>query len=314
MNTSTEISVGIDAGKSQLDIFIRPLDQAFSVDNSAAGIKAAIQRLKPLAPARIVIEATGRLELPFVLAAQAAALPVTVANPKYVRRFADALGQLAKTDRLDAQVIAHFGEALKPEPTEILSKNARLISDLLARRSQLTEMSTMEKNRLSILPKALHASLNRHLKHLQTEIRRIEQQLDRLIDQTPDWLQKRDQLLSVNGVGKILAYTLLSDLPELGQLNRREIASLVGIAPMNKESGSFKGKRRIRGGRAHVRTVLFLATMSAIRSNPVLRTKYQQLKTAGKPPKVALVACMRKLLTILNVMMKNGECWNPKMA
>jgi transposase len=314
MNTSTEISVGIDAGKSQLDIFIRPLDQAFSVDNSAAGIKAAIQRLKPLAPARIVIEATGRLELPFVLAAQAAALPVTVANPKYVRRFADALGQLAKTDRLDAQVIAHFGEALKPEPTAILSKNTRLISDLLARRSQLTEMSTMEKNRLSILPKALHASLNRHLKHLQTEIRRIEQQLDRLIDQTPDWLQKRDQLLSVNGVGKILAYTLLSDLPELGQLNRREIASLVGIAPMNKESGSFKGKRRIRGGRAHVRTVLFLAAMSAIRSNPVLRTKYQQLKTAGKPPKVALVACMRKLLTILNVMMKNGECWNPKMA
>jgi transposase len=314
MNTSTEISVGIDAGKSQLDIFIRPLDQAFSVDNSAAGIKAAIQRLKPLSPARIVIEATGRLELPFVLAAQAAGLPVTVANPKYVRRFADALGQLAKTDRLDAQVIAHFGEALKPEPTEILSKNVRLISDLLARRSQLTEMSTMEKNRLSILPKALHASLNRHLKQLQTEIRRIEQQLDRLIDLTPDWQQKRDRLMSVNGVGKILTYTLLSDLPELGQLNRREIASLVGIAPMNKESGTFKGKRRIRGGRAHVRTVLFLAAMSAIRSNPVLKAKYQQLKSAGKPPKVALVACMRKLLTILNVMMKNGECWNPKMA
>jgi transposase len=267
-----------------------------------------------LSPARIVIEATGRLELPFVLAAQAAALPVTVANPKYVRRFADALGQLAKTDRLDAQVIAHFGEALKPEPTEILSKNARLISDLLARRSQLTEMSTMEKNRLSILPKALHASLNRHLKQLQTEIRRIEQQLDRLIDLAPDWQQKRDRLMSVNGVGKILTYTLLSDLPELGQLNRREIASLVGIAPMNKESGSFKGKRRIRGGRAHVRTVLFLVAMSAIRSNPVLRAKYQQLKAAGKPPKVALVACMRKLLTILNVMMKNGECWNPKMA
>jgi transposase len=314
MNTSTEISVGIDAGKSQLDIFIRPLDQAFSVDNSAAGIKAAIQRLKPLSPARIVIEATGRLELPFVLAAQAASLPVTVANPKYVRRFAEALGQLAKTDRLDAQVIAHFGEALKPEPTEIVSKNARLISDLLARRSQLTEMSTMEKNRLSILPKALHASLNRHLKQLQTEIQRIEQQLDRLIDLTPDWQQKRDRLMSVNGVGKILTYTLLSDLPELGQLNRREIASLVGIAPMNKESGSFKGKRRIRGGRAHVRTVLFLAAMSAIRSNPVLRAKYQQLKAAGKPPKVALVACMRKLLTILNVMMKNGECWNPQMA
>lgn len=314
MNISSEISVGVDAGKAQLDIFIRPLDQAFSVDNSAAGIKAAIQRLKPLAPARIVIEATGRLELPFVLAAQQAALPITVANPKYVRRFADALGQLAKTDLLDAQVIARFGEALKPEPTAILSKNARLISDLLARRSQLTEMSTMEKNRLSILPKALHASLNRHLKQMQTEIRRIEKQLDQLIDRAPEWQQKRDRLLSVNGVGKVLAYTLLSELPELGALNRREIAALVGVAPMNKESGSFQGKRRIRGGRARVRTVLFLAAMSAIRSNPVLKTKYLQLKAAGKPPKVALVACMRKLLTILNVMMKNGEDWNPRMA
>lgn len=314
MNIPSEISVGVDAGKFQLDIFIRPLDQAFSVDNSAAGIKAAIQRLKPLAPARIVIEATGRLELPFVLAAQEASLPITVANPKYVRRFADALGQLAKTDLLDAQVIARFGEALKPEPTAVLSKSARLISDLLARRSQLTEMSTMEKNRLSILPKALHASLNRHLKQMQTEIRRIEKQLDQLIDQEPDWQQKRDRLLSVNGVGRILAYTLLSELPELGALNRREIAALVGIAPMNKESGSFQGKRRIRGGRARVRTVLFLAAMSAIRSNPVLKTKYLQLKAAGKPPKVALVACMRKLLTILNVMMKNGEDWNPRMA
>lgn len=314
MNPSPEISVGIDASKSQLDFHVRPLGQIFSVDNSAAGIKSAIQRLKPLKPARIIIEATGRLELPFVLAAQKASLPVTVANPKYIRRFAGALGKLAKTDRLDAEVIAHYGEAVKPEPTEILSKNALLISDLLVRRSQLIEMTTMEKNRLSILPKDLHASLKRHLKQLQTEVRRIEARLDALIDQEPDWQHRRDLLTSVNGVGKILAYTLLSDLPELGQLNRKEIAALVGVAPMNRESGTFNGKRRIRGGRARVRTVLFLAVMSAVQSNPVLRTKYQQLKNDGKPPKVALVACMRKLLTILNVMMKNGEAWNPKMA
>jgi transposase len=314
MNLSQEISVGIDTGKSHLDVYIRPLDQTFTVDNSPAGIKAAIQRLKSVRPARIVIEATGRLEIPFVLAAQKASLPVTVANPKYIRRFAGALGQLAKTDRLDAQLIAHFGEALKPEPTPAISKNAELISDWLARRSQLMEMSTQEKNRLSILPKALHGSLNRHLKQLQTEIRRVEAQLDKLIDLEPDWQARRDLLTSVNGVGRILAYTLLSELPELGRLNRKEIAALVGIAPMNKESGNYNGKRRIRGGRARVRTVLFMAVMSAVQSNPVLKAKYTQLKNDGKPPKVALVACMRKLLTILNVMMKNGEHWNPKMA
>jgi transposase len=314
MINSNEISVGIDTGKAQLDLFIAPLGQAFSVENSAAGIKDAIRRLKPHKPARIVIEATGRLELPFVVAAHKAGLPVTVANPIHIRRFAQALGHLAKTDRLDAEVIARFGEAIRPEPTPLRPENVRRVSDLLARRSQLLEFSTMEKNRLSILPKALHASLNRHLKHLQTEIRRIEAQLDKLIEQTPEWNDKREILMSANGVGKVLAYTLLSDLPELGSLNRREIAALVGVAPVNKDSGSYSGKRRIRGGRARVRTVLFMAVMSAIQSNPVIKAKYQQLLAAGKTKKVALVACMRKLLTILNVMMKNGEHWNPRMA
>lgn len=314
MKPSLDIAVGVDVGKSQLDIYVRPLGQAFSVANSPAGIRSAIGRLKPVKPTRIVIEPTGRLELPFVLAAQKASLPVAVANRKYVRRFAGALGQLAKTDRLDAQLIARYGEALKPQTTAVLSENALLISDLLARRSQLMEMSTQEKNRLSILPKALHSSLKRHLKQLQTEIRRIEAQLDKLIDQETDWQHKRDLLTSVNGVGKILAYTLLSDLPELGRLNRKEIAALVGVAPMNKESGAYNGKRRIRGGRAGVRTVLFMAAMSAVQSNPVLKAKYLQMKNDGKPPKVALVACMRKLLTILNTMMKNGEYWNPKMT
>lgn len=314
MSNQQQINVGIDASKAQLDFYLRPLDQAFSVSNSPDGIRDAIQRLRTLRPTRIVIEATGRVELAFVLAAQRAKLPVTVANPIHVRRFAGALGQLAKTDRLDAQVIAHFGEALQPPPTTLKPAGARLISDLLARRSQLLDMSTMEKNRLSILPKPLHASLQRHLKQLQTEIKRLDAQLDRLVAAAPAWQAKRDLLMSVNGVGKVLAYTLLSDLPELGQLNRRQIAALVGVAPMNRESGSYSGKRRIRGGRTRLRTVLFMAVMSAVRSNPRIKAMYTRLKAAGKPLKVALVACMRKLITILNVMVRDGQPWNPNLA
>jgi len=314
MKNMNEINVGVDTSKTELDIYIRPLDEFFSVDNNTQGVKAAIKRLKSVRPTRIVIEATGRLELPFVVAAKKAKLPVTVANPMHIRRFAGAVGQLAKTDKLDAQIIAHFGAALEPEPTELKPEKVRLVSDLLARRSQLLEMSTMEKNRLSILPKPMHTSLKRHIKQLQTEVKRIDKQLDTLIERTPFWQEKRDLLMSVNGVGRILTYTLLSDLPELGQLNRREIAALVGVAPMNRESGNFTGRRRIRGGRARVRTVLFMAIMSAVQSNPKLKRKYAQLKAAGKTPKVALIACMRKLLTILNVMMKTGTHWDPELA
>jgi len=314
MNTTAEINVGIDTGKSQLDIYIRPLDWSFSVANSPAGIRDAVQQLKRLKPTRLVIEATGRLELPFVLQAQQAGLAVSVVNPLQMRRFASAAGQLAKADHLDARMIAYYGEALQPAPSVLKGAKPRLISDLLARRSQLLEMATMEKNRLSILPKALHASLNRHLKQLQAEVKKIEQLLDKHVDQSPEWQAKRDLLMSVNGVGKVLTYTLLSDLPELGQLNRKEIAALVGVAPMNKESGSYKGKRRIRGGRANVRKVLFMAIMSAMQSNPKLKRQYTALKEAGKPPKVAMVACMRKLITILNVMVKTGQHWNPELA
>ena len=172
----------------------------------------------------------------------------------------------------------------------------------------------MEKNRLSILPKELHTSLKRHIKQLSDELTRIENQLDKAIDQVPEWSEKKAQLMSVKGVGKVLAYTLLSDLPELGQLNRKEIAALVGVAPMNKESGRYNGKRRIKGGRHRIRTVMFMAMMSAIQSNPKFKAQYQRLKAAGKPGKVALVACMRKLITTLNVMVKNGEHWNPELA
>ena len=314
MNTSEEINVGVDTGKAQLDFYVRPLDQAFNVPNTAAGIREALRQLQKVKPTRIIIEATGRLELPFTIAAQKARLTVCVVNPLHVRRFASAAGALAKTDRLDARIIARFGEAMQPEATTIKPQSARLISDLLARRSQLLEMSTMEKNRLSIMPKALNASLNRHLKQLQAEVKKIETLLDKHIEQTSEWKEKRDLLLSVNGVGKVLAYTLLSELPELGQLNRKAIAALVGVAPMNRESGDYKGKRHIRGGRARIRKVLFMAIMSAMQSNPKLKRQYTALTAAGKPPKVAMVACMRKLITILNTMVKTGQHWDPELA
>jgi len=314
MKQNIQINVGIDASKAQLDIYVRGPDEFFSVANDAAGIRTAIRQIKSYQPERVIIEATGRIELAFVVAGHKAGLPLVVSNPFYIRRFAGAVGRLAKSDKLDAQVIAHYGEAVQPRLTDLKPEKARLISDLLARRSQLLEMSTQEKNRLSILPKALHVSLKRILRHLKAEIERVEKRLDKLIDELPQWQEKRDVLMSVNGVGKVLAYTLLSDLPELGTLNRKEIAALVGVAPMNRDSGNYQGKRHIRGGRAKVRRVLFMAIMSAVQSNPKLKKKYQALKAAGKPPKVALVACMRTLLTILNVMVRNGEKWNPEYA
>lgn len=311
---NNEINVGVDTGKAQLDIFIRPIGEYFSVPNSPAGIRDAIRRIKKSSPSRIVIEATGRLEQPFVLACTKAALPICVVNPISVRRFAGAIGQLAKTDKIDAALIAHFGEAIRPEISVIQPENVRLISDLLTRRRQLMEMSTMEKNRLQILPKALHKSIRVMLKTLQQQLEKIEAQLDTLINATDEWKAKNDILQSVPGIGKVMAYTLLSDLPELGNLNHKEIAALVGVAPYNKESGKQRGKQRIRGGRSQIRTVMFMAMMSTIQCNPKFKAFYEKLKAAGKKPKVALVACMRKMIVILNSMIRNGTQWNENVA
>ena len=314
MNSKQEINVGVDTGKTQLDIFIRPVGDYFTVTNNASGIKEAIKRIKQYQPTRIIIEATGRLEVPFVCAASKVKIPIVVANPLHVHRFACATGKLAKTDKLDAQMIAHYGEALQPRATEVKPKNILLISDLLSRRSQLTEMRTMEKNRLSILPKGLHTPIKQHVLYLTKSIVSIEKKLEKLINATPQWQDLMTILMSVKGVGKVLAYTLISHLPELGQLNRKEIAALVGVAPMNKESGSYKGKRRIRGGRYQVRTILFMAMMSAIQSNAKFKLIYTRLVKAGKPKKVALIACMRRMITILNTMVKNGTVWDEKLA
>lgn len=312
--TQTETNIGIDASKKHLDFFIRPNGVSFQVSNTPEGIASAIRKCKTAKPTRIVIEATGRMESTFVAAAHKANLPIVVANPMHVRRFAQATGRQAKTDHLDAQDIAYFGEALKPEPTLEKNKRSQVISDLLIRRSQIIEMRTMEKNRLSILPKLLQASLKRHIKQLTDELDRIDRAVDEAIDKVPAWSEKKQLLTSVNGVGRVLAYTLLSELPELGQLNRKEIAALVGVAPMNKESGTYTGKRRIRAGRSRIRTALFMAVMSASQSNPKIKAQYQRLLAAGKQPKVALVACMRKLITTLNAMMKSGQHWNPNLA
>ncbi|USD20441.1 IS110 family transposase [Microbulbifer variabilis] len=309
-----EINVGIDTSSKQLDIYVRPNGQFFSVTNNKEGIKDAIKQLQPLKPQRVLIESTGRLELEFVCAAYKAGLPIVVCNPLQVRNFAKSAGRLAKTDKLDAIDIAHFGEAMKPRLSSIKPEKLRNISDLLTVRNQCLEMSTMQKNRLKRMPKSVHKPIQAILKAIKKELEGVDKQLDKLVNSVAEWRQKRDLLLSAKGVGNVLAYTLMSELPELGKLNRKEIAALVGIAPMNRDSGSFQGKRYIRGGRHRVRTVLFVSMMSAIQCHPKLKPMYERLVAAGKPKKVALIACMRKQLTILNTMVKNNTYWDEKMA
>lgn len=313
MNTS-EINVGIDTSTKQLDIYVRPTGHFFSVNNDKQGIKDAVKQLQKLKPIRVLIESTGRLELDFVCAAHKAGLPIVVCNPAQIRNFAKSAGRIAKTDKLDAMDIAHFGEAMKPRLSSIKPDKLRAISDLLVVRSQCLEMSTMQKNRLKRMPKTVHKPIQAILTTIKKELASLDKQIDKLVDSVSEWRQKRDLLLSAKGVGNVLAYTLMSELPELGNLNRKEIAALVGIAPMNRDSGSFQGKRYIRGGRHRVRTVLFVSMMSAIQCHPKLKPMYERLVAAGKPKKVALVACMRKQLTILNTMVKNGTYWNEKMV
>ena len=310
---NNEINVGIDTGQAQLDFSVRPTGENFSYPNTAKEALAAAKRIAGLHPTRVLIEATGRLESNFVQAARKVGLPLVVCNPSQVRDFAKATGRVAKTDKLDAQDIAHFGEALKPRLSILRCAKLQKISDLIAVRTQCLDMSTMQKNRLTRMPKSVHGPIKRILKSIQKEVTSINQQLDKLIDDCPEWSKKRDLLLSAKGVGNVLALTLLSELPELGQLNRKQIAALVGVAPMNKDSGKFQGKRIIRGGRHKVRTVLFVSIMSAIQCHPKLKPMYQRMVASGKPKKVAMVACMRKQLTILNVMMRDGTHWNENM-
>jgi len=316
MNTQdhNEINIGIDASQPRLDIHVRPVGAFQSFENNPEGIRRAIQFIKPFKPTRVLIEATGRLEMAFFCAAHKAGLPICVYNPIRVRKFAQANGRMAKTDKLDAEDIAYFGEALKPAPTDLKPEKLRLLSDLLTVRSQCLDMSTMQKNRLQRMPKTVQKPIRNILEKITREIAGIDRQLDELIAEIPQWRERVDQLTSAKAVGKVLAYTLLSELPELGQLNRKQIAALVGIAPMNRDSGRYQGKRFIRGGRHKVRTVLFVSMMSAIQCHPKIKPMYERLVAAGKPKKVAIVACMRKQLTILNTMVKNGTFWDENMT
>lgn len=316
MNTTAlqNINIGVDVGKSQLDIYIRPLDLFFTVENTDKGIKAALKRIKKHDPTRIVIEATGRLEMPFVLACAEAQLPIVRANPVHIKRFAGAIGRRAKNDRLDAELIAHYGEAIQPNITQIKPKNIRLMSDLVIRRNQLLSMQTMEKNRLQILPKELHSSIKPMLTAMKNQITKIEEKLLKLIEESPEYQSKNALLQNVPGIGNIAASSIISNVPELGYITNKQVASLIGVAPITKESGRYKGKRVIQGGRSQVRTVLYMAMMSAMQCNPVFKATYTRLVEAGKPKKVAIIACVRKMVVILNSMLRDGVKWNENTA
>ncbi|MFY0667256.1 MAG: IS110 family transposase [Alteromonas stellipolaris] len=316
MNTKTKqnVNVGVDTGKFQLDIYIRPLDIYFTVNNDEKGIKEAVKTIKKYSPVRIVIEATGRLEMPFIMACANAILPFVIANPIHVKRFAGALGQRAKTDKLDAQLIAHYGEAIKPNLSQLKPDTMQAMSDLVARRNQLLVMQTMEKKRLQILPKDLAMTIKPILTVFKNQIDKIESKIVKLIESCPDHQAKNDILQSMKGIGKIASAPIISNLPELGYMTNKQASALVGVAPMNRESGRYKGLRKIQGGRHQVRTVLYMAMMSAIQSNPVFKATYQRLITAGKPKKVAIIACIRKMVVILNSMLREGVMWEAPKA
>ena len=312
--TQEEINVGVDTGKHQLDIYIRPLDIFFSVSNDEIGIKKALIEIKKHHPTRIIIEATGRLEHAFIIACSKAKLPFVVANPIHVKKFAGAIGRLAKTDKLDANLIAHYGEAIKPKLSELKPETMRSMSDLLSRRSQLIKLQTMESNRLKIMPDELAGTINPILTALKNQLKKVDEKLLKLIEECPEYQTKNAIIQSMKGVGKVVAFSLLADMPELGMISSKQAAALIGVAPINRESGRYQGKRKIKGGRYQIRTLMFMATMSAIQSNPVFKTKYAQLLAAGKPKKVALIACVRKMIVILNSMVRDGVHWEPEFA
>lgn len=308
------INVGVDTGKFQLDIYIRPLDIFFTVSNDEKGIQEAVKTIKQYQPERIIIEATGRLEMPFIMACAKANLPFVIANPIHIKRFAGAIGQRAKTDKLDAQLIAHYGEAIQPPLSMLKPDTMQAMSDLVARRNQLLGMQTMEKNRSQILSKNLQMTIKPILTALKNQIEKVEGKIVSLIESCPDYKAKDTILQSMKGIGKIASASIISNLPELGYMTNKQAASLVGVAPMNKESGVFKGKRKVQGGRHQVRTVLYMAMMSAIQSNPVFKETYQRLVEAGKPKKVAIIACVRKMVVILNSMLRDGVLWEAPKA
>jgi transposase len=310
METATAY-VGIDVAKEKLDMAVHSADQQWTFANSDAGISQALSCLREFNPALIVLEATGGIEVPLVAAVALAGLPVVVVNPRQVRDFAKATGRLAKTDTLDARTLAHFAAVIRPTLRPLPDAHTQEMTAILTRRRQLVEMLTAERNRLSAArTKAVRERISAHITWLVKELDNVDDDLASSIRKSPVWREKDNLLQSIPGVGPVLSTTLLAHLPELGNLNRRQIAALVGVAPFNRDSGNLRGKRTVWGGRSAIRAALYMATLVASRHNPVIRAFYHRLCAAGKPKKVALTACMRKLLTILNAMLKHGTPWH----
>ena len=314
MTQGKEQFVGIDVCKASLDVAVKGNGETWQENNDPQGISHLVEQMTRLKPALIVLEATGGYEMPVACALGAAGLPVAVINPRQARDFAKSVGRLAKTDKIDATMLARFGEAVRPEVRTLPDEQALELQARLVRRRQLIEMLIAEKNRLHTAHRSVQSRLHEHIAWLEQEIGEIDRDLHDRLRKSPLWREKDDLLRSVPGVGKVTSTTLLAELPELGQLNRKKIAALVGVAPFNCDSGAMRGKRAIWGGRASVRTALYMATLSATRHNPIICAHFKHLRAQGKLAKVALVACMRKLLTILNAMVHSMSSWQPKLS
>jgi len=311
-----EIYIGIDVSKNQLDIAQYPDGEIYSISNTEEGIVSVGKRLKRVHPTLIVMEATAGMEVLAATLLTQDGLSVAVVNPRHVRYFARSKGILAKTDKIDAGVLAQFAQAIKPKKRPLTDENTRKLRALVNRRHQIIEMLVAEQNRLRFCERNIQGFIQAHINWLKQEKKQIEVELHRVIQESPVWRAKDDLIRSVPGIGLISSSTILASLPELGSLNRKQIAALVGVAPFNRDSGLMNGKRCVWGGRAHVRSVLFMATLSAVRHNPVIAEFYGRLISCGKPYKVAMIACCRKLLVILNAMVVHQTYWNtcPSLA
>ena len=304
--------VGIDVAKDRLDVHLRPSGQTFTVARDGEGLAQLVERLRALAPRLVVMEATGGYETIVASAVAAARLPLAVVNPRQIRDFARATGKLAKTDRIDAAAIAHFAQAIDPPTRPIADAAAQALGELVARRRQVIEMMVAERNRRRrATQRRVLTAIDRHVKLLQAELSELEQDIDGAIRRSPAWQANADLLASVPGVGKATLRTLIAELPELGHLDRRKIAALVGVAPINRDSGTLRGRRTIAGGRPAVRTALYMAALVASRANPLIAAYYAKLRAAGKTGKQALTACMRKLIVILNAILRDRKPWQP---
>jgi transposase len=306
-----DVFVGIDVSKDRLDICVRPSEEAFAVARDPEGLERLVERLRAISPALVALEATGGYETVVAGALAAAHLPLAVVNPRQIRDFARSTGKLAKTDRLDAAAIAHFAEAIRPPARRVADEEAQALGELVARRRQVIEMIVAEKNRrrLAGQPRVLKA-IDRHIDLLQAELSELDRDIDGAIRKSPAWQADADLLASVPGVGKATLRTLIAELPELGRLDRRKIAALVGVAPINRDSGAQRGRKTIAGGRAPVRTALYMAALVASRANPIIAAHYQKLRSSGKAAKQALTACIRKLLVILNAILRDRKPWS----